>query len=79
MASLNPNIEENEKEFLFEQYYQNFINNLIIFKNLIKDRFFESFDEERLIEVATLMKEFIEVIRLYLNNLKKKMIEDTKI
>jgi len=29
--------------------------------------------------VATLMKEFIEVIRLYLNNLKKKMIEDTKI
>ena len=77
MASLNPNIEEDEKEYLFEQYYQNFVNNLLVFKNLIKEHFFESFDVERLIFVGQSMKEFIEVIKLYLQRVKKKMVEDT--
>ena len=67
MANLNPIVEENEKEFLFEQYYQNFITHLTIFKNLIKERYFESFHEEKLQQVAQLMKEFIEVIQLYMN------------
>lgn len=55
------------------------MNNLIIFKNLIKENYFESFDEEKLINVAQIMKEFIEVIRLYLNKMKKKMVEDTDV
>lgn len=79
MASLNPHIEENEKEFLFEQYYQNFINGLIIFKNLLKENYFESLDEEKLVTIASLMKEFIDVIVLYLNKMKRKMVEDSNI
>lgn len=70
MACLNPNIEEDEKEFLFEQYYENFINNMLVFKNLIKDNFFESFDVERLIFVGQTMKEFIDVIKQYLHRVK---------
>ena len=77
MASLNPHIEEDEKEFLFEQYYQNFVNNLIMFKNLILEHFFESFDVDRLIFVGQTMKEFIEVIKQYLHRVKRKMVEDT--
>lgn len=79
MADLNPMIEESEKEFLFEQYYQNFINHLLIFKNLIKEHYFESFHEEKLEYVAIVMKEFVEVIQMYLNKFKKKLVEDTNV
>ena len=52
---------------------------MLVFKNLIKEHFFESFDVERLIEVGLCMKEFIEVIKLYLHRVKKKMVEDTQL
>lgn len=50
-----------------------------MFKNLIKDHFFESFDVERLIFVGQSMKEFIEVIKGYLHRVKQKMVEDTQL
>ena len=52
---MNPKIEEDEKEIIFEEYYQNFVTNCIIFKNLLSEQFFEGFNKEKLLNVNSIL------------------------
>ena len=60
---------------LFEEYFKNFLDHMIIFKNILMENHFESFSEDKLIYLQSCMKDFLYVLNRYLKRSRNETVQ----
>ena len=70
----NPNLEGREKEMIFDRRYHEFLNSVMIIKNLLEEKFFVCFKKEKIMTLVDMIKQVLDSVEEYMEDYRDKIV-----